>query len=231
MNANNGQMATRRHILKAGAGGTVLLALPNCAGVPGFSLVDAVRRLLLISSENAFARLTADGGFWDTEITRLGVDRVLGLSGNSVAGLLTSAVFKSRLEDAFADVAIAGSERAAPLVVEAVRNVGISNAAAIISGGPSAATRFLRGELGNGLIEAMVPELGQAISIASDPVVGQLLGSLSGVNVGGVASRMAGSVNEAIWQEIGIEEQAIRADPNATGDPLLIGVLGVGRAL
>jgi hypothetical protein len=45
--------------------GASLLLLPGCAGTGGgFSLVEAVRRLLLRSSENAFARLTAPDGFW-----------------------------------------------------------------------------------------------------------------------------------------------------------------------
>ncbi|MEL7188297.1 MAG: DUF4197 domain-containing protein [Pseudomonadota bacterium] len=226
-----GGLQGRRQFMKAGLLGAAALAMPACSTVPGFSLVDAVRRVLLLSSENAFARLTENGGFWDGQVGALGVDQLLGLGGNSLTSFLTSAVFKSRLEDAFADIAEAGSEKAAPLVIDAVRNVGITNAASIISGGPQAATSFLRGEMGNGLIEAMVPELGDAISIASDPLVGQLINSVTGVDAGGIASRLSGTLNNAIWNEIGIEEAAIRADPNATGDPLLIGVFGLGRAL
>lgn len=221
----------RRQLVRAGFLGATALAMPACSTVPGFSLVDAVRRVLLLSSENAFARLIADGDYWDGQVGALGVDRLIGVGGNSITSLLTSALFKSRLEDAFADIAEAGSEKAAALVIDAVRNVGITNAADIISGGPQAATSFLRGEMGNGLVEAMIPRLGEAISIASDPLVAQLINSVTGVDAGGIATRLSGTVNDAIWNEIGIEEAAIRADPNATGDPLLIGVFGLGRAL
>lgn len=231
MNASDQSQLNRRALLKGSAACAALIAVPGCVGVPGLSLVDAIRRLLNTSSRRAFARLTDDGGYWDSEVGRLGLDGLLGVNSNSIASVLTSGLFKSRLNDAFADIAEKGAERAAPLVLEAVRNVGISNAAAIVRGGPSAATDFLRGNMGDGLIQTMVPELGQAMRIASDPLVGQLLQRVAGVNVGGVATNLAGNVNNAIWREIGVEESAIRADPRATNDPLLIGVFGVGAAL
>lgn len=231
MNAQDEKKMERRQILKLGAGGALALTLPACSTLPGFSLTDAVRRLLLLSSENAFARLTADGGYWDNQVGQLGLDSLIGISGGSIGSFLTSTLFKSRLDRAFADVAVKGSEAAAPIVVEAVRNAGITGATAILRGGPTAARDFLQGQMGDGLVQVMVPELGQAIRIANEPLVGQLISSLTGVDAGGIASRMAGSVNDAIWREIGIEEQAIRADPQSTGDPLLIGTLAVGSAL
>ena len=75
----------------------------------------------------------------------------------------------------------------------------------------------------------MVPELGEAIRLADDPLVGQALGALTGVNISNVASRIGREVDNAVWGEIAREEAAIRADPGATRDPLLIGVFGLGR--
>ena len=43
--------------------------------------------------------------------------------------------------------------------------------------------------------------------------------------------RVAGSVDDAVWNEIGIEEAAIRANPQATGDPVLIGVFGTAARI
>lgn len=84
--------------------------------------------------------------------------------------------------------------------------------------------------MGGRLIEAMVPELGRAIEIASDPLVGQLIDAATGTNVSGIASRLAGRVNDSIWEEIGVEEAAIRANPEETRDPVIIGVFGAGGA-
>ena len=71
----------------------------------------------------------------------------------------------------------------------------------------------------------------QAMRIAQDPLVGQLISAAVGVDVGLAANRVAGSVNTTIWDEIGREEAAIRADPRSTNDPVLIGAFGVGSRL
>ena len=63
---------TRRRLLAGATGAAALALLPGCATTGGFSMVEAVRRLLLISSENAFARLTEPGGFWDQQVAQLG---------------------------------------------------------------------------------------------------------------------------------------------------------------
>ncbi|HEX5645088.1 MAG TPA: DUF4197 domain-containing protein [Erythrobacter sp.] len=228
MNASIDRALGRRAFLAGASVGTLALTLPGCASSPRYSLTEAIRRMLLLASERAFARLVEPGGFWDAQVARVGLGNLLGTRGDVLSRILTSALFKDRLEEAFADIAIEGSERAAPLVADAVRVIGFENALDLVRGGPRAATAFLQGEMGGRLIEEMVPELGRAIELASDPLVGQLVDAITGANVNGVAARLAGKVNEAIWAEIGNEEAAIRADPRATRDPLLIGVFGLG---
>ena len=60
-------------------------------------------------------------------------------------------------------------------VTDAVRVIGFQNAIDLVRGGPTAATSYLRGSMGSRLIDAMVPELGQAMRVAQDPLVGELL--------------------------------------------------------
>ncbi|WP_336986936.1 DUF4197 family protein [Altererythrobacter aquiaggeris] len=220
--------ASRRNFIAGMGVGTAALALPGCAALPGFGLTDALSRLLLLSSERAFARLTADGGFWDQQVAQAGLNQFLGARGNVLAGILTSTLFKRRLEGAFADVAEEGADRAAPLVADAVRTIGWRNAEALVRGGPRAATGFLRSEMGGTLINAMVPQLGQAMRIAEDPLVGQAISALAGVDLSGVARNISGKVDDIIWGEIGREESLIRENPRATNDPLIIGVFGTG---
>jgi len=221
----------RRRTFLGGAMATSVLALPGCQSLGGFSLVDAIRRLLYLSSERAFARLTVPGGYWDDAVGQIGLEGLLGNRGNVLANILTSTLFKDRLEGAFADIAVTGAERAAPLVADAVRLIGIENALALVQGGPTAATAFLRNDLGTGLVESMVPELGQAMRIADEPLVGQLLAGLTGVDVSAIARNVSTSVDNAIWREMGVEEAAIRADPLSTNDPVLIGVFGATGGL
>lgn len=222
---------SRRSFVGGSLAATSLLLLPACQSTGQLSLTEAIRRLLMLSSQQAFARLTAPGGYWDRQVATIGLEGFLGSRGGTVASILTSALFKSRLEGAFADIAERGSYRAAPLVADAVRTIGVANAVALVRGGPTAATSFLRGEMGVSLVEAMVPEVSDALRVAQDPVIGQLLSALTGVDLNGVSRDFSRKVDDAIWNEIGVEEAAIRANPRATNDPLLIGVFSLGSTL
>jgi hypothetical protein len=215
---------SRRSVL-AGALAATTLALPGCTrGGYGFSLVDAIRRLLEISSANALARLSAPGGFWDNQAARLDLPEVFGGRGAVLQNILTSVVFKNRLQRELNYVAERGARRAAPVLADAVRVIGIDNAVDLVRGGPSAASLHLRQAMGGRLVETMVPELGDGLRLANDPIVGQALAALTGVDVGGVARSLAYKADDAIWGEIGREEAYIRANPRVTNDPLLIGV-------
>jgi len=81
------------------------------------------------------------------------------------------------------------------------------------------------------LLDAMVPELGEALRLSRDPLLGQALSALTGVDVAGVADRFGRQIDDAIWGEIGREEAAIRANPESTRDPVLIGVFGLGSRI
>jgi hypothetical protein len=223
---------SRRGLIAGLAAGTALLALPGCAsGFGRYSLVDAVQRLLYLSSERAFARMLQRDGFWDQQVASLGLGNVLGARGDVLSRILTSGLFKSRLDRAFGDIAYEGAERAAPIVTDAVRVIGIQNAIDLVRGGPTAATAFLRGNIGSRLIDAMVPELGEALRIASDPLVGEALAALTGVDAYGVARRFADNIDAVIWREIGAEEAAIRADPRRSGDPAIEAVFAADAVL
>jgi len=217
---------SRRAFVAGSFAAAAALALPGCATTGAISFTEAIRRLLVLSSENAFARMTAPGGFWDQQVAAVGLNQFFGTRGNVLANILTSTLFKSRLEGVVANMAVDASYRAAPVVAEAVRTIGWANAVDLIRGGPTAASSYLRQSMGSALIDAMVPGVGEALRVARDPLIGQLMTGLTGVDVGGMATSFATEVDDAIWGEIGREEAAIRADPYATRDPVLIGTFG-----
>jgi len=224
----SGRTAIARRTFLGGAAAVGILALPGCESFQQFSLTEAIRRLLTLSAQRALDQLMAPNGFWDDQVARLNIPDLLGSGrGGVIAGILTSTLFKDRLQREFNHVAERGARRAAPLVADAVRTVGIANARAILDGGPTAASAFLRGQMANALIEAMVPELAEALRISQEPLVGQALQALTGVDVSGVARDFSVDVDNAIWGAIGREEAAIRLDPRATNDPVLIGVLAI----
>jgi hypothetical protein len=55
--------------------------------------------VLVLSSERAFARLASPGGYWDQQSVRSGSTRFFGNRGSVLANILTSTLFKTRLED------------------------------------------------------------------------------------------------------------------------------------
>jgi hypothetical protein len=77
------------------------------------------------------------------------------------------------------------------------------------------------------LINVMVPALGDAMRVARDPLLGQALSVLTGVDIGAAAQSLAVGADNAIWYQIGAEESDIRAHPEKTNDPVLMGVLKV----
>ena len=220
----------RRKFVFGSLAAATALTLPGCASYGGISFTEAIRRLLLASSEQAFVRMTAPGGFWDQQVAQLGLESFFGTRGNVLANILTSALFKSRLEGVVADIAVDASYRAAPIVADTVRTIGFANAVALVRGGPTAASGFLRQEMGERLVLAMLPQIGDAIRIAEDPLMGQLLSGLTGVDFSAMTRNFAAEVDDVIWGEIAREEAAIRADPGRTRDPLLISVFGAGNA-
>jgi hypothetical protein len=225
------QAPTRRAFLAGSAAATGALALGGCqslGGLGGFGLVDAVRELLTLSAQNAFSKLTAPGGFWDSQVARIAVPDLFGNRGGGlIQNVLTSGLFRSQLQRQLNGFAERGAERAAPVVLDTIRAISLADALGLLRGGPSAATQYLRGQMGTALINAMVPGLADAMRVANDPILGQAISALAGVNLGQIAQSVAVEADNSIWAQMGVEEAAIRANPESTRNPALIAALKV----
>ena len=221
---------TRRALL-AGSGAALLLTLSGCASYGQYSLVNAIRRLLELSADRAFVRLLAPGGFWDNALVRLDLPQVFGKRGTVLQTILGSGMVRDRLWRALNDVAQEGARNAAPVLADTVRTIGIRNAIALIKGDPAAATSYLRQEMGVRLVDLMVPQIGEGLRFARDPVVGQAIAALTGYDAAEVANDLAQQADDAIWAEIGRQEAAIRANPQETRDPAIIAIFGPAARL
>lgn len=219
----------RRQLLLASVAGAAL-TLPGCQSMPGFSLTEAIRRLLTLASQNAFALLLQPGGFYDSSVARIALpDKFGGAAGTNIVSLvLQSRQFRDRLQRQLNRAAEKGAERAAPLVAEAVRTVSIEGAAELVRGGPQAASQFLRGKMGLALLDAMLPGVSDGLRLFDDQVINKAVQSVTGFDMGALANDITRKADDAIWAAIGLEESNIRNNPQATNDPLLIGVFGLG---
>ena len=221
----------RRSVLSVGAA-IGLLSLPGCSSLPGLSLTEAIKRLLTVSSQNAFAQLLQPNGFFDSQVARIAVPDSLGGSRvTSVAtALLRSKPIQDRLLRQVNRAAEQGAELAAPIVADTIRNMTITDAVAILNGGPRAATDLLQRQLGNTLVERMLPGVGNGLKLFDDEIINLVLSQATNVDFGSIRRDVTKKVNDAIYRSIGAQEEAIRANPRATNDPLLIAVLGTGKA-
>jgi Protein of unknown function (DUF4197) len=207
-----------------------LLSLPGCAGT-GYSLVDAIRELLSLSSQRAFASLIRENGFLDSQVARLDVPEALGggRSTRIVAAILRSDAFRSRLTRQVNRAAEKGAEIAAPMVVQAIQTVSIEDALGLVRGGPEAATLFLKDKMGPALFTAMIPGIEGGLKLFDSGIVTEALNVATGIDFASLRDDVSTKASDAIYRAIGREEAAIRADPNATQNPLLMSVFGLAK--
>lgn len=206
-----------------------LLVLPACVGGTGFSLVEAIRRLLGLASQRAFASLLRENGFLDDQVARISLpDALGGTRGTSViAAILGSSAFRNRLTKQLNRAAEKGAELAAPIVAEAVLGIGIPNAADIIRNGGSGATDLLKSAMGEKLLTTMLPGIDSGLKLFDNGVVTEALRAATGIDFAGLRDDVTRKASDGIYRAIAREEIAIRADPASTNDPLLMGVFGL----
>jgi Protein of unknown function (DUF4197) len=206
-----------------------ILALPGCASTGGFSLVDAIRRLLILASQRAFAGLMQQNGFFDDEVVKISLpEQFGGQRASTILGALMSiGAVRDRLTRQVNRAAEKGAEAAAPIIADAVLKIGIPNATAIISGGGSGATDLLKSAMGNALISAMLPGIDNGLKLFDNAIVTEALRGVTGIDFAGLRNDVTTKASEGIYRAIAREEVAIRADPASTNDPLIMGVFGL----
>ena len=222
-------LLSRRALIGAGLS-IPLLALPGCAGgLGGFGLEDAIRRILTLSSQRAFNRLLTDEGFFQDDVARIPLPEQLGGNRvtNALAALLGTGLVQDRLLRLVNHAAADAAEAAAPIVYDSIRSMSISDAVSIVRGGPEAATDYLRRSMGNAIVDAMFPGVGNALRVLDNGLVTRALQAATGIDFGGLQRHVASRAADGIYRAIGREEAGIRANPRATNDPVLIGVFGV----
>jgi hypothetical protein len=220
------RLLTRRRLLGAALLAPVL-ALPGCATLGGFGFEDAIRRLLTLSSQRAFARLLTENGFFEDDLARVPLPPQLSGAGAIASALLRTPLFQNQLLQLMNHAAARAADAAAPIVYDSIRNMSFSDAVGLVRGGSTAATDFLERSMGNAIVDAMFPGVGTALRVLDNGVVNQLVRAAAGIDFGGLQGWVSQSAARGIYRAIGREEAAIRADPRSTGDPVLTGVFGV----
>ena len=225
-------LLTRRALIGAGLS-LPLLGLAGCATRLGdlVNFEDAVRRLLTISSQRAFARLLTDEGFFQDDLARVELPSQLGGSGvaSALAVALGSRAVQNQLLRVVNRAAADAADAAAPVVYDSIRDMSITDALSLVRGGPTAATDYLQRSIGERIVEVMFPQVGDALRVADGGIVARALRVASGIDFAGLQADVSRKAANGIYRAIGREESAIRANPQSADDPVISGVFGVLR--
>jgi hypothetical protein len=205
----------------------VLLPLAACATPMGrYTVEDAVRRLLELSSQRAFARLTEPGGFYDDQLTRIVPPDLGGGKGSAVlAALLRTNAVRNQMARALNDVAVDLADNATPVVMDAVHRMTLADAVSVLRGGPTAATDLLAREARGSVVEALLPGASRALRSDLFDMLSVALAAAGNKDIVAMADNVSGQIGDAIFHAIGREEAEIRRDPAATRDPILMALL------
>ena len=217
---------SRRNVMAFGCA-LPLLALPGCATLGGFGFEDAIRRILTLSSQRAFARLLQENGFFEDEMARIPLPAQFQGAGAIASALLRTPLVQDQMLRLMNRAAARAADVAAPIVYDSIRTMSIADAVSIVRGGSTAATDFLQRSMGNAIVDAMFPGIGNALRLFDDGILNQVVQAATGIDFAGLQRHVTDSAARGIYRAIGREEAAIRADPQQTGDPVLIGVFGV----
>ena len=215
-------LLTRRRLLAAGCLLPVL-ALPGCATLGGFGFEDAIRRLLTLSSQRAFARLLNENGFFEDDVARIPLPPELSGAGAVASALLRSSLVRDQLMRLMNHAAANAAEVAAPIVYDSIRNMSFADAVSLVRGGPTAATDFLQRAMGNAIVDAMFPGVGNALRLLDNGVINRVVQAATGIDFGRLQRHVTEAAADGIYRAIGREEAAIRANPRETGDPVIAG--------
>lgn len=216
--------------------GTALLlplaALGGCmTGSRGWNLEEGVRRLLTLSSQRAFERLLAPGGFYDDQLARITPPEGLETSdraGNILSRVMRTPAMRRQMAIALNEAAGEAADRATPIVLDAISGMTFADAYTVLRGGPTAATDLLQRHVGGALIDAMLPEVSYGLRSDMAQIAGAALEAATGIDYIELSRTVAEQASAGIFRAIAREESAIRADPESTRDPMLIALL-MGR--
>ncbi|WP_226636841.1 DUF4197 family protein [Novosphingobium profundi] len=218
----------RRDVLAGGAavaalsvlGGGLLGSQSAQAAVAPDQRADVVRHLLAAAAKEAIAILTKSEGFWNSSVARVGLPEIF-KSQPSLSETQKSALMyeQNRLaEEAVREVA--------PRARAPIAKLEVPDTDEILGGSFTAATSYLRAQVGMGLIEAMTPILVDILKKHDDSYTMKVVKSLPEVTLAQAAAAMAVEADNAIWYEVGVQEASLRRDPEPSGDPLLISAFG-----
>jgi len=194
-------------------------------------MVSGIKEALELGADRATKQLSATGGYGDSSLYRIGLPENL----QSIAGTLRKFGLGGQV-DKVENLMNQGAEQAAavakPVFVDAIKNMSVTDAMAIIRGNNTAATDYFRAQTESSLrtrYQPIIEENLQKIGFYSQ--YQQLLGVYKNLPISDkpnldLEEHALTASLDALFKQIAVEEKSIRADPFGRGTQLIGSVFG-----
>lgn len=194
------------------------------------TIASGLKEALQVGTERGTARLSAVDGFFKNAALKILMPpeaqkvesklRALGL-GKQVDNAILS--MNRAAEDA--------SKSAAPIFINAIKQMTIQDALGILKGGDFAATNYLKSKTTGNLTEAFRPVIEKSLAkVGATKYWSTIFSTYNTFSAQKVNTDLSGYVTDkaltGIFQQVSLEEQKIRKDPAAQTTALLKKVFG-----
>lgn len=204
------------------------------AGLSDTEVTAGLREALQRGVHNAVTQLGRENGFYGDERVRIGLPSSLSSLQSTLGGLgLGYGASVDQFVLTMNRAAEAAVPQAAELFSQAVAQMSVTDAHAILTGPKDAATRYLRRTAGPQLEQRMRPIVADTTAqagvtasyknlLGGMPAVGSMMGSTDL----DLDSYVTGKAVDGVFTMVAAEEARIRTDPAARGTELLRRVFG-----
>ncbi len=194
------------------------------------AITDGLKEALRISTERGTAKLSSPDGFFKDAVIKI----LMPEEAKKVEQRLRSIGLEKEVDNAILSMNRAAedaSKSAAPIFINAIKQMSIQDAAGILRGGDFAATDYLKSKTTNNLTEAFRPVIEQSLAkVNATKYWNTIFSTYNQFSLQKVNTDLSAYVTEkaleGIFHEIGLQEQKIRKDPMAQTTELLKKVFG-----
>ncbi|WP_026260139.1 DUF4197 domain-containing protein [Segetibacter koreensis] len=194
------------------------------------TIANGLKEALQVGTERGVTKLSAVDGFLKDAAIKI----LMPEEAKKVEQRLRSIGLGKQVDNAIVSMNRAAedaSKSAAPIFINAIKQMSIQDAAGILKGGDFAATDYLKNKTTNNLTEAFRPVIEQSLSkVDATKYWNTVFSTYNQFSLQKVNTDLSAYVTEkalaGIFHEIGLQEQKIRKDPMAQTTQLLKKVFG-----
>ncbi|MDB5210823.1 MAG: hypothetical protein JWQ30_1650 [Sediminibacterium sp.] len=195
-------------------------------------IVSGLKEALVQGSQKGASTLSQVDGFFGNAALKI----LLPAEAQKVESTLRKIGLGKQVDDAILSMNRAAEDAAksaAPIFVNAIKQMSFQDALGILKGGDTAATGYLRGKTNSELTAAFKPVIDQSLEkVNATKYWNTLITSYNKINILGqkvnpdLSAYVTDKALNGIFYQVALEEKSIREDPLARGSDILKKVFG-----